>query len=233
VNEDLRTRQRVLEAATRLFARRGFHDVTVREICRTAEANVAAVNYHFHDKLGLYMEVVRTAIDAIRGTSDTARQAGEGAPAEQKLRIYVQVFLQRIAADARDSWIHQLISREISDPTPAFDLIVKDAIRPRLEYLAGVVSELLACPPGDARVMRCVASLQSQFLFYLNPAVARVYPKFNLTPPTIDELAAHIAEFSLGGIRALTRHPPARAALATPRRRRARRGRRVAGRAGS
>jgi len=220
VSQDLRTRQRVLETAARLFARRGFNDVTVREICRTAHANVAAVNYHFHDKLGLYTEVVRTAIEAIRGTSDTARQAGEGAQAEQKLRIYVQVFLQRIAANGRDSWIHQLISREMADPTPAFDLIIKDAIRPRLEYLAGVMGELLACPPGDPRVMKCVASLQSQFLFCLNPAVARVYPRFNLTPPTIDELAAHIAEFSLGGIRALARQPSAAPALVHRARRR-------------
>jgi AcrR family transcriptional regulator len=207
VNEDPRTRQRVLEAAAWLFARRGFNDVTVREICRAAHANVAAVNYHFHDKLGLYTEVVRTATEAIRGTSDTARQAGEGSSAEQKLRIYVQVFLQRIAANNRDSWIHQLISREMSDPTPAFDLIIKHAIRPRLEYLAGVISELLACPPDDARVMKCVASLQSQCLLCLTPAVARVFPKFNLTPPTLDELAVHIAEFSLGGIRALARRP--------------------------
>jgi AcrR family transcriptional regulator len=219
VNEDLRTRQRVLEAAARLFARRGFSDVTVREICRAAHANVAAVNYHFHDKLGLYTEVVRAAIEAIRGTSDIARHASEGAPAEQKLRIYVRVFLQRIAANGRDSWIFQLIRREIADPTPAFDLIIKHAIRPRLEYLGGVVSELLACPPDDARVMKCVASLQSQCLFCLNPAVARVFPRFNLTPPTLDELADHIAEFSLGGIRALARHPSA-APAAVPRVRR-------------
>jgi AcrR family transcriptional regulator len=219
VNEDLRTRQRVLEAAARLFSRRGFNDVTVREICRAAHANIAAVNYHFHDKLGLYTEVVRAAIEAIRGTSDSARQAGEGAPPEEKLRIYVQVFLQRIAADGRDSWIHQLISREMSDPTPAFDLIIKQAIRPRLEYLGSVVGELLGCRPDDARVMKCVASLQSQFLFCLNPAVARVYPKFNLTPPTIDDLATHIAEFSLGGIRAVARHPSA-ATAAPPRARR-------------
>jgi AcrR family transcriptional regulator len=209
VNDDLETRQRLLEAAARLFARRGFTDVTVREICHEAHANVAAVNYHFHDKIGLYTEVVRTAIEAIRGTSDTARQAGEGASAEEKLRIYIRVFLQRIAAAGRDAWIHQLIGREIADPTPAFDLIINQAIRPRLEYVAGLISELLGCPPTDDRVMKCVASTQSQLLLCLNTAVPRVYPKFNLTPPTIDQLAEHIAAFSLGGIHALNQDPSA------------------------
>ena len=51
---DQETRQRLLEAAARLFAARGFTHVTVREICNAANANVAAVNYHFGDKLGLY-----------------------------------------------------------------------------------------------------------------------------------------------------------------------------------
>jgi hypothetical protein len=36
-----------------------------------------------------------------------------------------------------------------------------------------------------------------------------VYPKFNLTPPTIDQLAEHIAAFSLGGIQAVKQDPSA------------------------
>jgi len=203
VNEDLETRHRLLEAAALLFARRGFKDVTVREICRASRANVAAVNYHFHGKLGLYTAVVATAVDAIRGTSDMARQAGAGESAEQQLRIYLRVFLERIAANERDSWISQLIGREMSEPTPAFDLIIRQAIRPRLKYLGGLVSELLGCPPSDPRVVKCIASIQSQVLFCLNPGVARVFPAFNLTPSTIAELADHIAEFSLAGIRAI------------------------------
>ena len=219
MNEDLETRQRLLEAAALLFARRGFKDVTVREICRASRANVAAVNYHFHGKLGLYRAVVDTAVDAIRGTSDLARQAGEGETAEQKLRVYLRVFLERIAANERDSWISQLISREMSEPTPAFDLIIRQAIRPRLKYLGGLVSELLGCPPSDARVIKCIASIQSQVLFCLNPGVARVFPAFNLTPPAIDDLADHIAEFSLAGIRAIKAARSASASVRQGRRR--------------
>jgi AcrR family transcriptional regulator len=219
VNEDRETGQRLLEAAAQLFAQRGFSDVTVREICRAADANVAAVNYHFQDKLGLYTAVVRTAIDAIRGTSDIARQAGEGGSAEQKLRVFIRVFLERVAANGRDSWIHQLISREMSDPTPAFERIIKQAIRPRLEYLGAIVSELLGSEPTDDRVMKCIASIQSQVLFCMNPGAARVYPKFDLRPPTTDELADHIAEFSLAGIRALSLHPSAAPAAVRRRRR--------------
>ena len=72
---DRETRDRLLKASEQLFAARGFRDVTVRDICRAARANVAAVNYHFGDKLGLYREVLQVAIDAMRETNEAGRRA--------------------------------------------------------------------------------------------------------------------------------------------------------------
>ena len=201
---DLETRERLLRTAARLFADRGFKRVTVRDICRTARANVAAVNYHFGDKLGLYREVLQVAIDALRSTTEAARAAGEGCAADEKLRRFVRVHLGRILAVDRDDWIHRLINREIADPTPALDALVDQGMRPRIEYLSGVVAELLGCPLEDPRVMRSVASIQSQSVAYLpNPLAARLGLKSKLTPAEIDEVAQHIAEFSLAGIRAI------------------------------
>ena len=59
---DQLTRNRIIEHAAALFAERGFEKVTVREICDTASVNVAAVNYHFGDKLELYRAVARSRI---------------------------------------------------------------------------------------------------------------------------------------------------------------------------
>ena len=205
---DHETRQRVLQTAARLFSESGFKRVTVREICREAEANVASVNYHFRDKLGLYGEVVQLAIEVMRSASAASVEAGKGGSAEAKLRAHVRVYLHHIVDDGRISWIHKLMSREMTDPTPALDLVIDQGIRPRLEYLSGVVAELLGCAVTDTRVLRCIASIQGQCLLYLTtPVRDRLMPGWNSTPAEVDKVADHIAEFSLAGIRAIRRGP--------------------------
>jgi TetR/AcrR family transcriptional regulator, regulator of cefoperazone and chloramphenicol sensitivity len=214
---DQATRSRLLQTARRLFPERGYQGVGVREICRGAGANIAAVNYHFGGKLGLYTEVVQAAIDVLRETNEAAMQAPPGAPGDERLRTFLRVFLRNLIGKGRGSWIHKLMSRELDDPTPALNLVVEQAIRPRLEYLSAVAAELIGCDPADQRVWHTVASIQGQCLIYLrNPIGTRLASMWPATPLEIDAVADHIAEFSLAGIRAIAQTRPG-VDLAVPR----------------
>ena len=204
------TRERLLKAAERLFADRGFKKVTVRDICRAARANVAAVNYHFGDKLGLYREVMQLAIDGMRGTNDAAREAGEGQPPEEQLRRYIAIFVHRLLTPGNDT-IHRLVNREMHDPTPALDALVELGVRPRVEYLSGLIAAIIGTEPGDQRVLRCVAGVQAQVLSYLpNPIAARLGFANKPTAANLRDIADHIAEFSLAGVPAVARAVHAR-----------------------
>ena len=203
---DLETRARLLNAAERLFADRGFKKVTVREICRAADANVAAVNYHFGDKLGLYYQVLQSAIHRIRATNDAARHAAEGHSPEERLRRSIVIFVSRLLGAGSET-VHRLIHREINDPTPALDALVEQGVRPRFEYLASLVAEIIGCPPTDDRVLRSVASIQAQSIAYLpHPIASRL--GFSLKPTTaaqVEAIAEHVATFSLAGVQAIAR----------------------------
>lgn len=52
-------RKRLIDAALTVFASKGYAAASTREICRLAEANVAAIHYYFGDKASLYREVFR------------------------------------------------------------------------------------------------------------------------------------------------------------------------------
>ncbi len=201
---DRETRDRLLKAAAQLFADRGFKKVTVRDICRSARANVASVNYHFGDKTGLYREVLQLAIETMRATNDAAREAGEGLPAAERLRRYITVSMCRAMSAGNVTWISRLIHREMTDPTPTLDAIVEQALRPRVDDLSAIVAELLDCAPDDPRVAQCVASIHAQWMLFLpNPVASRLRAKLQLRADDASRLADHIATFSLAGIHAL------------------------------
>jgi TetR/AcrR family transcriptional regulator, regulator of cefoperazone and chloramphenicol sensitivity len=203
MNSDPATRYGLLKAAERLFSERGFKRVTVRDICKAAGANVAAVNYHFGNKLGLYREVLQSATDVIRTTTDIAREAGRGQPPEEQLRRFIGIFLQRLLSADNDT-VHQLFHREINDPTPALDTIVEQGIRPRIAYLSEVIAGMIGCEPGDEAVLRTVASIQAQAVSYLpNPISERLGFPFKPTRARIEQAAEHIATFSIAGVYAV------------------------------
>jgi AcrR family transcriptional regulator len=202
VHDSAETRQRLVAAARLLFAESGFARVTVRDICTEASANVAAVSYHFGDKLGLYREVFRGAIDTMRQSGAFATDVAPDASAEDRLRHYVLNFLPRLAKPSDDSeWIGRLMSHEMTDPTPIAMWIFEQAVLPRLKYLRDIVAELVDADPDDAVVSQCVASVQAQCLFYradpFKAAVADWPPKDNAA---VARVAEHVVAFSLAGI---------------------------------
>src|ERR1043165_5194937 len=124
-----RTRERLIEAAGEMFAELGFHHTTVREICNRAGANIAAVNYHFGDKTGLYTEVVRQSMRAAQ--LDTVRVAfDQHASPENILRAVIKARLESLRSLDLSDWHFRIFAHELANPTPAMKLVINEAIRP-------------------------------------------------------------------------------------------------------
>lgn len=195
--DDQLTRRRLIDAATKQFGALGYKHVTIRSICREARANVAAVNYHFRDKMGLYKEVLESAFAVLRDTTERAIQAGEGKSAEEKLRAYIQVHGEVILASSAPSAIQQLLHREMQEPTVGLDSLIDRTLKPRFEYLFTVIGELLDLPPHDERVTLSAFSIHGLILMFRpNPMAERfgAQLKLKFTPERITE---HLLTFSL------------------------------------
>ena len=199
------TRRRLFDAALDLFTDLGFDNVTVRDICKRAEANLAAINYHFGDKLALYLEIVRGAVEEMKG-ANAEMMAGTDLPAAERLRRYIRGYVPKLMLiDERHAWIQKLMRNEMSEPTPGARLIIEEILRPRVAYLTTIVSELLGCDEKDPRVGRCVSAIQMQcFACLPHPAWERVTPRIGeRTPKAAEEMSEHIIAFSLAGIEAV------------------------------
>jgi AcrR family transcriptional regulator len=82
------SRQRILEAGARLFARKGFAATGVRELATEAGVNLAMVNYFFGSKLGLLEEILKNFFEPWITLSQEAFKLSDDP--EERLRIYIR-----------------------------------------------------------------------------------------------------------------------------------------------
>lgn len=96
-------KERILDAAERLFARHGFYGVSVRDITRSAEVDVALVNYHFGSKRELFAAVFERRAkllnpERLEMLEAVQRAALPGTPTvEQIVAAFTQPLLERFA----------------------------------------------------------------------------------------------------------------------------------------
>jgi len=203
------TKARLLEAAGEVFAHHGFRSATVREICRRAGTNVAAVNYHFGDKEGLYVAVLEHSLQSARKKYPPDLGLQEGATPEEKLRAFIYSLLLRILGEGVPAWHGKLMAREISDPTVALDKLVKSSLRPLHVYLVSILYELLQEEKPrkgeeDEEIFLSAMSILGQCLQHFTGRwlIAALRPE-SFNPTDIEVIADHITRFSLVGIRGL------------------------------
>lgn len=189
------TRARILSAAGEIFAEEGFQAATVRAICEKAQVNVAAINYHFGDKLALYTEVLRLSLRRERPLPDTSDPVAA-------LRQYIKENVSRLLGSGQDAWRVHLMAKEMAQPTPALRSVVDETIRPKMEWLRNVIATITGLPPESDSVARAVFSVIAQCVSYrtCSPVLRQLWPWVEYTPDEIDRIANHIAEFSLRGI---------------------------------
>ncbi len=88
------TRQRILQQAEELFAARGYHGVSMREIAEACEMSKAAIYYHFKNKEDLYIENLRQALEELGRTVEQA--SGEGANCRERMTNIAIAYLDMV-----------------------------------------------------------------------------------------------------------------------------------------
>lgn len=201
------TDQALLLAAGEVFAERGYRAATVREICRRAGANVAAVNYHYGGKEALYSAVLRHAYRRALELHPPHYGVNPGAPPAERLNAFVRSFLLRVLNEGPCTWRGRLIAREMVEPTGALDRLVREELRPQAELLHSIVVDMLGPGVDEATVRLCGCSVMAQCVFYFNcrPVLERLFPDQAVDAGSIDRLATHIVEFSLTALQQLAR----------------------------
>jgi AcrR family transcriptional regulator len=145
------TRDRIMKAAERLFAERGYDGTSIRAIVARAHVNQAAINYHFEGKDGLYREVLRAAFRGL--TEDQLAHAGEASAMsrEEALATFVRRQLRPLLARDEASRHIRIFNWETVRPTPVFRKLISEEATPFMGVATDLVRRFL--PDADHRTL--------------------------------------------------------------------------------
>jgi AcrR family transcriptional regulator len=199
------TKERILRSASLIFGTKGFKDATIRVIAQAAQVNVAAINYHFQGKEGLYRAVLEDVFHTGFTRFPATLDIGPDSDPEQRLRTFIRSMFYRL--QSREGWggmagQGRLIARELLDPSPDFAPILDRYVKPHKDLLLSIIVDIMQINPGPDKLMSCAISIIGQCIYYAlaSTVIRKVFADIFATEDNLDQLADSVWLFSLGGI---------------------------------
>jgi AcrR family transcriptional regulator len=149
------SRERILDAATILFAEHGFQATTIRDLANRAGVNIAAVNYHFGSKEELHTRVIDNALS--RWSAELAgvgeQEVGQLVPPslDRILRAIIEALIAPVFERQDGAVIVRLLAWGLLENPPksgegrvtSFALVLAQLLDPYLDVEAGAPDSLL------------------------------------------------------------------------------------------
>lgn len=140
------TRQQIIETAGQLFADLGYGGTTSKLICEECGCNLAAVNYHFGSRDGLYSCILIESHRRLIGFNTLLDIANGSDDSRSKLGRIIDTLIEGIDPN---QWHSRLFIREIMAPSVHIDEMIKTEALPKFAVLKTLISDITGLDPED------------------------------------------------------------------------------------
>ncbi|MBL0312687.1 MAG: CerR family C-terminal domain-containing protein [Holophagaceae bacterium] len=174
---------RLIEAATVLFAAKGFDGVGLREIAAMAQANSAMVAYHFGGKEGLYLAALRAGFE--RCPNQVAQLASIPDPAHpdakalalKGIQDHIRLFVDQLLLSECDPLMKAssaLLMRELAVGGPFLEELNQEFMLPYFTHLRDCVRALRP-DWGQTETLYAMAAIHGSAMIYkFIPAIIKL-----------------------------------------------------------
>lgn len=198
------TRERILAAAGELIASQGFASTTNKQIASTAAVDLAAINYHFGGREGLYLAVLSLAHrHYLDGDKLAALAASDLAP-EEKLGVFLENFIARL--NEGSGWHGRVFARELLAPSVQFSDFMNSEGLGKVASVRRIVSEAAGLAPDDPALLPCMLSVVAPCLMLMVAGHRVPGPVQEIVAMQTQALTDHFRRFSLAGLKAVREH---------------------------
>jgi AcrR family transcriptional regulator len=153
------TKERILDAAERLFSEDGFDATSLRAVTAAAGTNLAAVNYHFGSKAALLPAVAARILEPVTIRQLELLDELEAADRDPSVEDLLEAFISPILdlfeqGGGRGPVLARLMGRIISDPGRQMQRIVIERVRESQRRYEEAFALALPDLPADERRFR-------------------------------------------------------------------------------
>ncbi|CAN5384178.1 CerR family C-terminal domain-containing protein [soil metagenome] len=165
-------RGKLIEAGIKLFARKGPHGVSTRELALDAGVNIAGIAYHFGGKENLHIACAEFIADTVRsGVEAQMEKLPPGLSSVERLEATLAGIAQFLLANPKTASFARFVLREQMDPSPAFDVFFSKVMEPLHKRLCQLWADASGDDPAASETKIRVFGLLSQiFVFRLAEA---------------------------------------------------------------
>lgn len=211
------TRERILDAAERLFMAYGYDGTSMRQITGEANVNLAAVNYHFGSKESLMQEVFRRRLDwlneeRMRALDRLEAEAG-GQPVKPSaiLDAFFGTLLRMADDDTRGGMTFlRLLGRTLTEPSEFIRAFLAHEYKEVMDRYKQALFRALPEVPKAEIVWRFHFMLGATSYAIAGTDALRLVTDWQIEPEDsvdrLDRLVPRLMSFLLGGLRAPLPH---------------------------
>lgn len=199
-NEDItKTKDLIIDCAGQLIAKYGYPKVTSKSICEKAGINLAAINYHFGSRDGLYVEVLKEVHKFLINVDELKNLYMKDLSPKEKLETFIDLFIKS-SLDEKN-WHIKVWAREIVNPSPYINQILSEEIMPKLNIVARIFGEYTEMSLEDPKLYSCILNTMSPFIIvFLVHNTPEVVPIKDSVKPSVEELISHLKRFAFAGL---------------------------------
>ena len=215
------TRERLVEAAERLFADQGYGNVSVRAVAAAAGVNWSLVGYHFRGKEGLLSEIYRrhcSTLNAERLRLLTRARAGRQRRLEQVIDAFVRPALAEIQTAGRESGFSRLRAILAAEDSALLERLVAENFDASSRIFVAALRECVPRLPPDEVLWRFHFMLGTIYYSVASPQRIKTFSNGRCDPANLEDTMRHLVPFLAAAFRAASVARRSRASLA-PRRR--------------
>ncbi len=211
-SDGIEARNRLLDAALRLFAEKGFAKTSTREIAQAAQVNIAAISYYFGDKAGLYRGVFQDPRS--NPGPEHALLSREFVSLDEVLRTILLGFTEPIKQGQLVQCCMRLHFREMLEPTGVWQDEIDNTIKPAHMALVQVLCKHLGLTEADDDIHRLAFAIAGlgMMLHVGSEVIPALRPTLTATPEAVDMYAERL----LGYAQAMVQDEARRRGAAAP-----------------